>query len=86
MRRSRSARQYANDLLKHTNRDGSAYRDDRLDTERQRLERRLAWAFQRGDVAGVKRLEHRLDQLADEALSDITPGRIAGPIERPRWH
>ncbi|NYS60825.1 hypothetical protein [Vreelandella salicampi] len=85
MRRSRNARQYANDALKHTTRDGSAYRDDRLEQQRQRLERRLSWAFQRGDVAGVERIERRLDALADEALGDVEPGRTAGPIERPRW-
>lgn len=57
-----------------------SYRDERLEQERERLERRLTWAFKRGDVSGMERIERRLDRLADEALTDIEPGRTAGPI------
>ncbi|WP_249975714.1 hypothetical protein [Vreelandella olivaria] len=76
------ARKINDNSFKHTYRDAEQYRDERLDSERKRLERRLAWAFARGDGAGVKRIQHRLDQLADEALTDIDPGCTPGYLER----
>lgn len=76
------ARKINDNAFKHTYRDAEQYRDERLDSERERLERRLAWAFGRGDAAGVKRLQHRLDQLADEALTDIEAGCTPGHLER----
>lgn len=76
------ARKINDNALKHTYREAEQYRDDRLDSERERLERRLSWAIGRGDVAGVKRIQRRLDQLADEALTDIDAGCTPGRLER----
>lgn len=72
----------AKDALSYRLRDAEHYRDERLDTERERLERRLSWAVQQGDTAKVKRLERRLDELLDEALDDIAPGKTPGHLER----
>lgn len=90
MRRTKTARHnFTTDVrkindnaFKHTSRDAEQYRDERLDCERERLERRLAWAFGRGDDAGVKRIQRRLDHLADEALTDIDAGCTPGHHER----
>ena len=76
------ARKINDKAFKHEYRDTEQYRDERLDTERERLERRLAWAFRREDVAGVKRLQRRLDELCDDALTDIAPGKTPGRLER----
>jgi len=86
---SKARRNFANDArkindnaFKHTYRGAEQYRDERLENERERLERRLSWAIDRGDVAGVKRMQRRLDQLADEALTDIDAGCTPGRMER----
>lgn len=89
-RRNRHARRnFATDSRKindnafqHRYREAEQYRDERLDSERERLERRLSWAIGRGDEAGVKRVQRRLDQLADEALTDIDAGCTPGRLER----
>ncbi|WP_172116679.1 hypothetical protein [Halomonas hibernica] len=60
--------------------EAEQYRDGRLDSERECLEHRLSWAIDWGGVAGVKWIQRRFDQLADEALTDIdascTPGHL----------
>jgi hypothetical protein len=76
------ARKINDNAFKHECRDAEMYRDDRLDGERERLERRLQWAFSRGDTAGVKHIQRRLDRLADEALTDIDAGCKPGHLER----
>lgn len=76
------ARKIKDSAFKHTYRGAEQYRDERLDNERERLERRLSWATDRGGVAGVKRMQRRLDQLADEALTDIDAGCTPGRMER----
>lgn len=79
---SADARKINDNAFKHQCRAAEQYRDERLDSERERLERRLAWALKRGDVAGVERLQRRLDQQADEYLADIGAGRKPGHLER----
>lgn len=76
------ARKINDNAFKHTYRGAEQYRDDRLDDERERLERRLSWAIGRGDETGVRHLQRRLDQLADEALTDIDAGCTPGRLER----
>ncbi|QHD49796.1 hypothetical protein [Vreelandella aquamarina] len=76
------ARKIKDSAFKHTYRGAEQYRDERLDDERERLERRLSWAIGRGDEAGVKHVQRRLDQLADEALTDIDAGCTPGRLER----
>ena len=76
------ARKINDNAFKHTYRGAEQYRDERLESERERLERRLTWAFGRGDAAGAKRIQRRLDQLADEALTDIEVGCTPGHLER----
>lgn len=76
------ARKIKDSAFKHTLRDAESYRDERLEGERERLEKRLAWAMQQDNAAEVKRLERRLDKLADEALTDIDAGRTPGNLER----
>ncbi|MEG3081310.1 hypothetical protein R3F64_15710 [Halomonas sp. 5021] len=76
------ARKINDNAFKHECRDAEQYRDERLELEREKLERRLTWAFGRGDAAGVERLQRRLDKLADEALTAIEPGCRPGHIER----
>ncbi|QPL46477.1 hypothetical protein IT895_01205 [Halomonas sp. A40-4] len=76
------ARNINDNAFKHECREAEQYRDERLELEREKLERRLTWAFGRGDAAGVKRLQRRLDKLADEELNDIEPGCRPGHIER----
>mgnify|MGYP005830142617 CR=1 FL=1 len=76
------ARKIKDSAFKHRYREAEQYRDDRLGGERERLERRLSWAIGRGDEAGVRRIQRRLDQLADEALTDIDAGCTPGRLER----
>lgn len=75
------ARKINDKAFKHECRDAEQYRDERLSDERTRLERRLEWAFKRGDAAGVKRLQVRLKQLEDDELADIDAGRPWGRFE-----
>ncbi|PCF97657.1 hypothetical protein CPA45_02725 [Vreelandella nigrificans] len=76
------ARKINDNAFKHTYRNAEQYRDERLDSERERLDRRLEWAFGRGDDAGVKRIQSRLDRLANDALTDIDAGCTPGHLER----
>lgn len=63
------------DSFEHTYREPAAYRDDRLQVERERLERRLAWAFRRGDARAVERIRQRLTRLEADEFAELTPGR-----------
>mgnify|MGYP001070254658 CR=1 FL=1 len=61
-------------------RDGSAYRADRLEEERIRIERRLLWAERRGDRQAVQWLESRLVELEEAIEADLRPGRQPGRL------
>lgn len=76
------ARKIKDNAFKHHYREAEQYRDERLESGRAHLERRLSWAIGRGDEAGVRRIQRRLDQLADEALADIDAGCTPGHLER----
>lgn len=76
------ARKINDNAFKHIYREAEQYRDERLESERESLERRLKWALGRGDDAGVKHIQRRLDRLADEALTDIDAGCTPGHLER----
>lgn len=64
-------------------RDGAEYRVERLEEERERLERRRVWAMRRGDAREVRRLTERLDAIEEAIDADVTPGRQPG---RHDWH
>ena len=68
------------DPFAHTLRDGSAYRADRLEVERERLMRRLQWAVSRGDDDAADWLEARLDDVEAELEADLRPGREPGRL------
>lgn len=72
------------DPFDHSTREGSAYRTERLEEERERLERRREWAIRRGDALGVRRLTQRLDALEEAIDADLSPGRPANKFERWR--
>ncbi|WP_373182661.1 hypothetical protein [Halomonas campaniensis] len=67
-------------------RDGAEYRAERLEDERERLERRRQWAVQRGDARAVRRLTKRLDALEEAIDADLNPGRQLGRHDRYRLH
>lgn len=62
-------------------RDPAEYRADRLETERERLERRLEWAIRQGDARKVERLTQRLAELDDDMDTELAPGRPANRFE-----
>lgn len=68
-------------LFDHTTRDPAEYRDDRLEAERQRLERRLSWAVRQGDAGKVERLTQRLADLDDAMDADLAAGCPANRFE-----
>ncbi len=55
-------------------RPAEEYRTDRLEQERERLNRRLVWAMRRQDVQAIERLHQRLDALEDAIDTDLAPG------------
>lgn len=55
-------------------REGAEYRVERLEEERERLERRRTWAVQRGDAQAVRRLTERLQALEEAIDADVSPG------------
>ncbi|PRY70981.1 hypothetical protein [Halomonas ventosae] len=67
-------------------RDGTEYRIERLEEERERLERRRVWAVRRGDTKAVQRLTERLDALEEAIDADLTPGCRSGRHEWYRRH
>lgn len=52
------------------------HRQARLEEERARLERRLAWAEKRGEAAKVERLEEQLAALDDDL--SLAPEELEG--------
>lgn len=69
------------DSFDHTTRDPAEYRDDRLEAERQRLERRLEWATRQADARKVERLTQRLAELDDAMDADLAAGCPANRFE-----
>lgn len=63
------------DLFAYELREGAEYRVERLEEERELLNRRLTWAMRRGDDAAVERLVQRLDAIEEAIDADLTPGR-----------
>lgn len=62
-------------------RDPAEYRDERLEAESRRLQRRLEWAVRQGDAHKVERLTQRLDDLDDELDADLVAGCPANRFE-----
>lgn len=77
-------RKRTDDVLKPELRDSGEYRGERLEEERQRLERRLTWALRRGDARVIERLTQRLDALEEAIAADLSPGRPPSKFDRSR--
>lgn len=73
------------DPFAHHQQSSAAYRRQRLEQERERLERRWEWAMERGDDRDERHLAERLDAIEEAIEADLSPGRTPGPIE-PTWH
>lgn len=66
-------------------REAAAYRAERLEAERQRLERRKVWAARRFDVAALEHLERQLARLRSEERASTAPrGRETRAARHPR--
>lgn len=54
-------------------RDSAEYRAERLEVERQRLERRKVWAARRFEPEALEHLERQLARLRAEEAASIAP-------------
>lgn len=72
---------HSDKLFDDSTRDPADYRADRLEVERQRLERRRDWAMYRGDTRKMQRLTQRLAALDDDMETDLAPGCPANRFE-----
>lgn len=72
------------DPFAHRLRESGAYRQDRLEVERHRLQRRILWADKRGDRQAVAWLEEKLSTLEEEIDADLAPGKAPGRFDQHR--
>ncbi|MCS2609371.1 hypothetical protein [Halomonas dongshanensis] len=72
--------------LEWSERPAGEYRAERLEGERERLERRLVWAMRKQDVHAIQKLRQRIEALDDAIVDDLTPGCPPNRFERYRAH
>ena len=65
-------------------RPAGEYRTDRLEEERERLNRRLVWAMRKQDAQAIERLHQRLEALEEAIDDDLSPGCPPNKFERER--